>query len=528
MTKADKLKSRQAKRQSLIVSMQRLAQFAKDYTPQQQQQIPDRLDRLSKIWECFQMVQEDCEEWDDSENATSENEALLSQAEELYFETKAALTRYIPETADQVKEEVTRPANHVSGKENPADMISRGVAVNEFLSSDLWRHGPSWLREPKGSWPLQTPDNNITVEDERKVSILTTQVTEINPIFQRFSTLQPLLRIFGFCLRFINNTRKSNKRISLNVLLVKEIQHAKRALCKMVQATEFSVELQALKRNEGLAKVSSIRLLNPFIDNDGLIRVGGRLRHSDLSHDAKHPILMPAFHPFTRLLIMDHHLKTMHGGVSMTLSSIREEIWPLNGMRAVRSVTRTCFNCVRANPTPIIQPIGQLPISRVTINEVFSCVGVDYCGPLYLRPSHRKAASPKAYVCVFVCMSTKAVHLELAGDLSTTTFLMALDRFVSRRGKPKNIYSDNGTNFIGAKNALHEIYQFLHKDNNKITNHLSNENIQWHLIPPRAPNFGGLWEAAVKVAKTHLVRQLGTAQLSYESMCTLLTKLKDV
>ena len=111
MTKADKLKSRQAKRQSLIVSMQRLAQFAKDYTPQQQQQIPDRLDRLSKIWECFQMVQEDCEEWDDSENATSENEALLSQAEELYFETKAALTSYIPETTDQVKEEVTRPAN---------------------------------------------------------------------------------------------------------------------------------------------------------------------------------------------------------------------------------------------------------------------------------------------------------------------------------------------------------------------------------------------------------------------------------
>ena len=210
----------------------------------------------------------------------------------------------------------------------------------------------------------------------------------------------------------------------------------------------------------------------------------------------------------------------------MTLSSIREEIWPLNGMRAVRSVTRTCFNCVRANPTPIIQPIGQLPISRVTINEVFSCVGVDYCGPLYLRPSHRKAASPKAYVCVFVCMSTKAVHLELAGDLSTTTFLMALDRFVSRRGKPKNIFSDNGTNFIGAKNALHEIYQFLHKDNNKITNHLSNENIHWHLIPPRAPNFGGLWEAAVKVAKTHLVRQLGTAQLSYESMCTLLTKIE--
>ena len=83
---------------------------------------------------------------------------------------------------------------------------------------------------------------------------------------------------------------------------------------------------------------------------------------------------------------------------------------------------------------------------------------------------------------------------------------MALDRFVSRRGKPKYIYSDNGTNFIGAKNALHEIYRFLHKDTNKITNHLSNENIQWHLIPPRAPNFGGLWEAAVKVAKAHIVR----------------------
>lgn len=151
---------------------------------------------------------------------------------------------------------------------------------------------------------------------------------------------------------------------------------------------------------------------------------------------------------------------------------------------------------------------------------------MDYCGPLFLRPVHRKAAPRKCYICVFVCMATKAVHLELVSDLSTMSFLMALDRFVSRRNKPAHIYSDNGTNFVGANNSLHSIYEMLQKDEGKICSHLADQSIQWHFIPPRSPNFGGLWEASVKVAKRQLVRQLGSAMLSEEEMVTVLVKIE--
>ncbi|XP_062538804.1 uncharacterized protein LOC134207100 [Armigeres subalbatus] len=273
---------------------------------------------------------------------------------------------------------------------------------------------------------------------------------------------------------------------------------------------------------------SSLRLLCPFLDDKGMIRVGGRLRLADAPYDVKHQLVLPGFHPFTKLLLAHVHLKLLHGGNAMTLSVVRDEFWPLNGRKAVRSAIRSCYQCCKANPRPIKQPIGQLPIPRVTANEAFVCTGVDYCGPVFLKPTHRKAAACKCYICVFVCLSTKAVHLELVSDLSTPAFLMALDRFVWRRNKPQHLYSDNGTNFIGAKNALHHLYQMLQPgpDNDKITKHLAENNIQWHLIPPRAPNFGGLWEAAVKVAKTHLVRQLGSSLLSFEEFVTVLTKIE--
>ncbi|XP_058128495.1 uncharacterized protein LOC131292777, partial [Anopheles ziemanni] len=229
-----------------------------------------------------------------------------------------------------------------------------------------------------------------------------------------------------------------------------------------------------------------------------------------------------------QMLLVHQHRKLLHGGISHTLSAVRDGFWPLNGRKAVRSAIRKCHECCRANPHPIQQPEGQLPVDRVTANDAFICTGIDYCGPIYLKPIHRKAAARKAYICIFVCLSTKAVHLELVSDLSTAAFLMALDRFVYRKGRPTHIYSDNGTNFIGAKNALHAIYAMLNhtKSKEQIDKHLADDAIQWHLIPPRAPNFGGLWEAAVKVAKTHLVRQLGAASLSEEEMATVLAKIE--
>ncbi|XP_055614826.1 uncharacterized protein LOC129761144 [Toxorhynchites rutilus septentrionalis] len=420
---------------------------------------------------------------------------------------------------------------HVSGHENPADMVSRGVSAEELINSELWKHGPSWLREEKSSWPSRNvPEEEFTAKELelKQNTILNTQVLPPNSLFEQFSSYSALIRAVSYCFRFTHNTRNRGRRISSRVLSVAEMRKSKVAVVKLVQAEAFPEDRQRLKRGHTVSSKSPLRLLNPFLDNEGLVRVGGRLNLSDAPYDVKHQIVVPGFHPFTQLLLKHHHRKLVHGGITMTLSVVRDEFWPLNGRKAVRSAIRKCYECCRANPKPIQQPIGQLPVARVTANEAFACTGVDYCGPIYLKPIHRRTAARKSYICVFVCLSTKAVHLELVSDLSTAAFLMALDRFVGRHTSPQHIYSDNGTNFVGAKNALHEIYTMLQSGTevDRISNHLAEDNIQWHLIPPRAPNFGGLWEAAVKVAKVHLARQLGSSLLSFEELTTVLVRIE--
>ncbi|XP_065075911.1 uncharacterized protein LOC135699568 [Ochlerotatus camptorhynchus] len=421
---------------------------------------------------------------------------------------------------------------HVAGKDNPADLVSRGMSAEELVANNLWKYGPTWLQEDISRWPVQLTQEDQLPSEEMEANpnvILTTQTLKPTSLFERFSSYPLLLGAVAYCFRFYNNTRRNKEhRKSSSVLSAAELQHSKLALVKLVQAETFPEDLKQLKKRQMVSGKSSLRLLNPFLDSDGLIRVGGRLRLSDAPYDVKHQIVIPGFHPFSQLLLKHQHRKLVHGGITLTLAVVRDEFWPLNGRKSVRSAIRKCYECSRSNPQPIQQPIGQLPVARVTANEAFVCTGVDYCGPIFLKPIHRRAASRKSYICVFVCLSTKAVHLELVSDLSTAAFLMALDRFVWRRNKPQHLYSDNGTNFIGAKNALHELYAMLQPgpDNDKISKHLAEDSIQWHLIPPRAPNFGGLWEAAVKVAKTHLVRQLGSSLLSIEEFSTVLTKIE--
>ena len=164
--------------------------------------------------------------------------------------------------------------------------------------------------------------------------------------------------------------------------------------------------------------------------------------------------------------------------------------------------------------------VGQLPRERVISGHIFDHVGVDYAGPLLLKVGHiRKPTIVKSYVCVFVSMS---VHLEVVTDLTTEAFLAALTRFIARRGLPSVIYSDNGTNFVGAKNELKQRYDFLKQEDNQqvIVDTCSQQMIEWKFIPERSPHFGGLCESMVKSMKTHLRKIIGRVKLNYEQITT--------
>ncbi|XP_033231659.1 uncharacterized protein LOC117182663 [Belonocnema kinseyi] len=172
--------------------------------------------------------------------------------------------------------------------------------------------------------------------------------------------------------------------------------------------------------------------------------------------------------------------------------------------------------------------MGNLPSARVTPKRPFYVCGVDYAGPYKLDERVRSRVTYKAYICIFVCFVTNAVHIELAHNLSTNVFLNCLRRFISRRGKCQHIHSDNRTNFVGARNNPNELTALLNKNKFQeiVNNFVSQEHIQWHMIPPRAPHFGGLLEGAVKSVKKHLSRVIGEARFTFEEMHTVLTQVE--
>jgi hypothetical protein len=247
--------------------------------------------------------------------------------------------------------------------------------------------------------------------------------------------------------------------------------------------------------------------------------------------DQKHLIVIPGSHHVTKLIIEQEHKRLMHAGTGATLSAIRCKYWPVSGRNSVRQVLRRCISCYRTNPKAMTPVMGNLPACRLQPCRPFIKSGVDYAGPFIIKEGvYKRKRLLKAYIALFVCMTTKAVHIELVSDLTTDAFLATLKRFIARRGIVTDLFSDNGTNFVGANNELHNLEQLFKNQINgeKVVNTLANDQISWHFIPPRAPHFAGLWEASVKSLKNHLKRVIGDAHLTFEAFSTVLTQIEAI
>ncbi|XP_011707966.1 PREDICTED: uncharacterized protein LOC105462815 [Wasmannia auropunctata] len=293
-----------------------------------------------------------------------------------------------------------------------------------------------------------------------------------------------------------------------------------------MQSDLFKQDISNLAAQRPLQKSSLLVALNPYLDAHGILRAGGRLRHSHLPEAVKHPILLRS-HPFLTLLIEHHHLRTMHGGPQLTLTSLRAEYWILRARATVRVVLHKCVRCARESAKIATELMGDLSEMRVNrVSRAFIHTGVDYAGPIAIRIAPgRGHKSHKAYIALFICLTTKAIHLELVSDYTASTFIAAYHRFISRRGRLQRLYSDNGTTFHGADREMSEAHFKAIRAPNFL-NTLASEKTSWHFIPPAAPHFGGLWEAGVRSFKHHLKRCIGTHTLTYEELTTVLCRIE--
>ncbi|XP_029165343.1 uncharacterized protein LOC114936336 [Nylanderia fulva] len=418
--------------------------------------------------------------------------------------------------------------NHVSSSDNPADCASRGVSPAAFRDFTLWWHGPAWLSSTESAWPIHNhnqnrPDaNREIVESEIKLSsVCHTRVSSEWELPHIVSSWTKLIRVTALVKRFIQKLKREFTAPKTTELSAVELKEASLFWLRYVQLHQFPSEIKVLNAKGSIPKSSSLSTLCPFLGEDKLIRLGGRIESSPLSFNERHPIILPK-HRISDLLIAHAHKAALHGGTQLTLRILRQNYWIISARTSVKSHIHNCVRCVRKRARPSQQLMGNLPVHRVNPSPPFTHTGVDYAGPMSIIPVvGRGQKSRKYYVVVFICLATKAVHLEYVDDYTTAGFLAAFKRFASRRGLPSDIYSDNGTNFQGVDRELYSVFQRLIADP-ELKNTVANDNVKWHFIPPAAPHFGGLWEAGVKGLKFHLKRVTGSRTLSQIEFATLL------
>lgn len=439
--------------------------------------------------------------------------------------------------------------NHVPSPDNPADIVSRGTSTEKLLKSNLWWHGPDWIMSDSSSWPKSPPRLPEHIPDTMPLKItLFMQVQVPLALLKTCSSFTKAARILAICLRYVLKLKqrigpvkpketkamlfrrlKTKKKVPVDKLTSKEVDYAIKTLIKSAQSECFNEELQALSKIDGTLKGSSnLRTLCPFLDPDGLLRVGGRLTNAPLTQDRKHPLILPSEHRITELILQEEHLRLLHAPPNLLLAQVRRKFWPLRGRQLVKRTVRKCLTCAKARPMTINQVMAPLPPERVTPNQVFENVGIDNTGPILVRSSNRKSSEIlKAYLCVFTCFATKANHLEIVTSLTTEAFISALKRFVSRRGVPQCIYSDNSKTFVGANSELQNAFNRAIKSY-ELSKYLCHNHIEWKFIPPRSPHFGGLWEASIRSFKSHFRKAVGKQKLTLEEAMTLSTQIEAV
>nr|XP_012136214.1 PREDICTED: uncharacterized protein LOC105661951 [Megachile rotundata] len=355
---------------------------------------------------------------------------------------------------------------HVWSFENPADLITRGSTPKLLAINELWWSGPGWLKSESDLWP-QSLEEIVNIPDQKKSIVSVNIVTfDNNDLIERYSDIDRLLRVTAYCLRFINNARKpkTNKSTALgnSQLSVIELQEAQQILIRVVQKAAFPNEFIALNKNQSVQKQSPLQALAPFLDETDIIRIGGRLSNAPIKYSVN---------------ITDYFT------------------------RVASKSSRHCANTIGQS---ISQPTGStVPYGSVTDSQGNTCTTIRYLWGRLRRPifnkerSHSKT-SIKSYICIFVCFAIKAIHIELAIDISGKNRLADLEKLITSE-----------------------------QHNSEITKFLSGKMIQWHLIPPQAPHFGGLWESAVRSTKSHLNKVIGKQKLTYEELYTLLAQIES-
>lgn len=432
---------------------------------------------------------------------------------------------------------------YVASKDNPADIASRTIRAAELINSKLWKYGPEFLQLPHDRWPTQPLLDSMTgintgPEEINSKIFMTNASDDIlrkKDPSQSLHQPHPIDVMIDSTSRWVDVVTRISWLLKVKSRLLNadkttefcrtDREEAETCILKHVQSSCFSKEILALKTNAVIAKDSSIRKLSPFLDDSGILRVGGRLRRSKMTMETKHPVLLPKHHRLTDLIISHYHELVGHLGQASTLSKIRERFWPISGIAMVRKLTSRCVSCKKIQGRVSQQKMSDLPIERIEGDEPpFTDIGIDFFGPFHVSNGRKQE---KRYGVIFTCLRSRAVHLEMAYRLDVNSFLNCLRRFFSRRGEVKSIRTDNGTNFVGGHL---ELERSVSEWNQKVADNLRQKNVDWNFNAPLASHHGGIWEREIRTIRKVLHGLLleQRLRLNDDNLSTLFCEVESI
>lgn len=281
-----------------------------------------------------------------------------------------------------------------------------------------------------------------------------------------------------------------------------------------------------VKRRKELHRSSVIRFCSPYLDEAGLLRVKGRIDAAkSISFNTKRPIILPRHNHITKLLILSYHQKFHHVNHQNTLNQIKQT-FHIPALRvALKSVIQNlCQRCKNDKAKPVIPEMAELPPERLsTFSRVFTYVGVDYFGPIKVKV---RRSSEKRWGVIFTCLTTRAVYIDIAHSLETSSCIYCIRNFTNRNGPPKKFQSDNGGNFHGSERELREEFQKMNK--RKIEETFTDEHTQWSFNPPTAAHMGGIWERQIRIIKSVLKKMLPTRLPTDEMLKSFLIEIENI
>lgn len=395
--------------------------------------------------------------------------------------------------------------NYVPSKDNVADYGTKWKSIPSSEIHSKWFKGPQFLNEPESNWNQES----CSLVENAEENICEVFVHQCGSLFQivdptRFSKWYRMVRSTAYVWRFIQRTRAKIK--NHHTLEKSELEKAENILYRQAQYDAYCEDISLMEKDFNLPiekrryvhKSSSLYKLCPFIDENHVLRMYGRISLSqEADEDTKQPIILPGYHQITRLIVKSYHERFGHANTNTVFNEVRQKFYIPKLRSIIYSIRSSCQTCKIRLAIPRQPIMSDLPSCRLSIyTRPFSYIGIDYFGPLKVS---RGRVVEKRWGVLITCLTIRAIHIELAETLTTDSCILAINRFIARRGFPMEIYCDNGTNFRGVEKELQQ--HLTHVDNNKLAEKFTSSNTKWNFNPPASPHMGGSWERMVRSVK---------------------------